>query len=220
MPSPTGTLVAPVAPVAVPAPSPTAQPATPPRQAFAPKDECAALPGFAAFREALFAAIRTRDGDGLAKLADPAVRLDFGGGAGPDELRRRLATTRPELWDELDSIVRLGCAADGGVATMPWVFSRWPDSVDPYAGRLVLGTSVPLRRRPAPAAPERERLDWALVSLAGDGFDPKAPYTEVTAPGGARGFVETARLRSLLDYRIIADRIDGEWRITALIAGD
>ena len=64
-------------------------------------------------------------------------------------------------------------------------------------------------------------LDWALVTLKGDGFDPAAKYAEVTATDGSTGFVATAKLRSLLDFRLIADKADGgTYRITALIAGD
>ena len=59
------------------------------------------------------------------------------------------------------------------------------------------------------------------MTLEGQGFDPAARYAEVTAADGSRGFVATAKLRSILDYRLIADKAEGgEYRITALIAGD
>ena len=164
--------------------------------------------------------MKARDADALVKLVDPGVRLDFGGGAGPDELRQRLTATRSELWGELGALLLLGCAADGGVATMPWIFSRMPETIDPTGAMLVLGEGVPLRQRPLPDAAVVERLGWALVTLPGGGFDPKARFAEVIAPSGAHGYLESARLRSLLDYRVIADRIDGAWRVTAIVAGD
>ena len=86
---------------------------------------------------------------------------------------------------------------------------------------LVTGSEVPLRRKPSPDAPAVRSLDWALVTLKGDGFDPAAKYAEVTATDGSTGFVATAKLRSLLDYRLVADKSEGgTYRITALIAGD
>lgn len=187
---------------------------------YPPRDACAKLPGFASFRDKLFAAARARDVDAFAALADPAVHLDFGGGAGLDELKKRLAARDAPLWSEIDALAGLGCAADKGVATLPWIFARVPERADPYKTMLVTGSHVPLRAKAAASAPAKAELDWALVTLAGASFDPKARFAEVVAPGGARGFVETVKLRSILDYRLIADRSGGEWKITALIAGD
>lgn len=219
----------PVAPPATPVP-PSAASATPaaepsgsakPLAAYPPRDECAKLPGFAAFRDALFAATAKRDGEALVALADPEVHLDFGGGAGRDELRKRLADPKSGLWGEIAALASLGCAADGTVATLPAIFSRMPDDIDPGRTMLVTGNDVPLRRKPAPGAPAVRSLDWALVTLKGEGFDPAARYAEVSASDGSAGFVATAKLRSLLDYRLIADSSGSEgYRITALIAGD
>ena len=204
--SPSRVSLAPPAPVAAPALA----------ASYPPRDECAKLPGFAAFREALFAAVAKRDAAALAGLADPAVNLDFGGGSGPDELRKRLEGN-PALWGELAALADLGCAADGGVATLPWIFSRMPDSVDAYQESLVTGKAVPLRAKAAADAKELAKLDWAVVEAVGAPAD--TVWREVTS-GKARGFVETSKLRSLLDYRLIADRQDGEWKITAFVAGD
>ena len=204
-----------------PEPSETAEAPAPTKLAsYPPRDECARLPGFAAFREALFSAVRARDAEALAALAHPDVKLDFGGGAGPDELRRRLTETRPELWGELAGLASLGCAADAGVATLPWIFARVPDAADPYRAMWVTGAGVPLRAKGAAGAQELARLDWALVNVVGASFDPKAAWVEVETAGKTRGYVAGARLRSVLDYRLIADREGDAWKITAFIAGD
>lgn len=225
------TLTAPIEPSpsasASPTPSDTASatpaPAAPlkPLATFPPRDECGKLPGFTAFRNAVFAATAKRDGEALVALADPDVRLDFGGGAGRDELRKRLADPKAPLWGEIVALAPLGCADDGTVATMPAIFSRVPDDVDPGRTMLVTGSDVPLRARPSPSAPEVRKLDWALVTLKGDGFDPAARYAEVDAADSSTGFVANTKLRSILDYRLVADKgADGAYRITALIVGD
>ena len=188
---------------------------------FPPRNECAALPGFAAFRDKLAAAVRKRDAAAMAALADPAVRLDFGGGAGRDELRARLSSGRDDLWGQLRDVLDLGCAADGDLATMPWVFSRMPDSVDPYRAMLVRGEKVPLRERPSAGAPVKAELSWTLVVPVAAETDPQARFVEVeTAERTMRGFVDAGRLRGLLDYRLIAEPQAGDWAITAFIAGD
>lgn len=222
-------LVAPIAPpvdaaTASPEPTepvPSAEPAAKPGPvvAYPPRDECAKLPGFAEFRDKLFAAAKAKDVEALAALADPKINLDFGGGAGTDELRKRLSDPKVRLWDEIAALSGLGCAVDGGIATMPAIFSRVPEDVDAATTMLVTGTDVPMRAKPERTAETVRTLDWALVSLA-KGFDPGATYTEVTAADGSRGHVLTAKLRSLLDYRLIAERQGEDWKITALIAGD
>ena len=204
-------------PSASPSPSPT--PTAVALASYPPRDECARLPGFAAFRDQFFAAAKARDADAFAALADPRINLDFGGGAGTDELEKRLSDPKVRLWDEIAALSGLGCAADGGIATIPAIFSRVPEDVDPATTMLVTGAGVPLRAKPERAAEAVRTLDWALVTLAA-GFDPTATYTEVAAGDGSRGHVLTAKLRSLLDYRLIADREGGEWKITALVAGD
>ena len=187
-----------------------------PLVSYPPQDECAKLPGFAAFRDSLFTAVRKRDAAALTALADPAVNLDFGGGSGTDEWRTRLASS-PALWGELAQLDGFGCAEDGGVVTMPWIFSRVPDAVDANSAMLVTDKGVPLRSGTAADAKELAKLDWALVATVG--ASEAGAFREVTS-GKSRGFVETAKLRAVLDYRLIADRQNGEWKVTAFVAGD
>ena len=213
-PSPEAAALAAPLPVA----APFARPAPP--ASYPPQDECATLPGFAAFRDSLFAAVRKRDAAALTALADPAVNLDFGGGSGVEEWRKRLEAT-PALWGELAALEGLGCAADGGIVTLPWIFSRVPDSVDVYSAMLVTGQGVPLLAQPAADATPLARLDWVLLEAVGS--PEPAAYREIASgpkTDRVRGFVETARLRGVLDYRLIADRQNGEWNITAFVAGD
>ena len=203
----------------LPAADPTAKPG--PLTAYPPRDECAKLPGFAEFRDKLFAAAKAKDVEALVALADPKINLDFGGGSGVEEFKKRLSDPKVRLWDEIGALSGLGCAADGGIATLPWIFSRLPETYDD-ASRAMLGAGpdLALRDKPAADANVLRTLAWPVVELVGAGFDRAARFTQVRLADGAQGYLETARLRSLLDYRLIADREGGEWRITALIAGD
>ena len=192
-----------------------------PEIAFAPHDECAARPGWKAFRDKLGSAVSSRNAAALAALADRNVKLDYGGGAGRPELLRRLRRPASGLWHDLATILPLGCSVEGGLAALPWYFWRIPNSVDPANTMLVTGEAVPLRAAPRPAARTIAALDWPMVVLTGKSFDPTARFTRVrTRAGGRDGFVETRHLRSLLARRIIAEQNADEWRITAIVAGD
>lgn len=189
--------------------------------AYAPRDECAAQSGAAAFRGALADAIGRRDAAALVALADPQVKLDFGEGAGQAELRKRLTGEEgPALWRELAELLPLGCAVDDGNLVLPWFFAQDLAVDDPYGTLLVTGDRVPLLPQADAAAPPLRLLSWALVEPR-EGYDESAEFQPVrTIDGGVAGFVAAAKLRSPIGYRLIAGRVGKAWKIEAFIAGD
>jgi hypothetical protein len=190
---------------------------------YAPRDECAGLPGWKPFAASIRAAIAKRDSRALAALASKDILLDFGGAAGPAELIRKLDDQAGlELWDDLDRVLGLGCASGEGAkrASMPWFWEQDLGGADPFEVWLVTGDGVPLLPTADPEVTPRARLGWVLVGPVGD-YDWKARYRQVRVVGGKeQGYVEARFLRSQIDYRLISERIAGTWRITHLIAGD
>lgn len=186
--------------------------------AYAPRDGCIDLKGADNFRQRLALAVEARDAEGVAALAAPDVKLDFGGGGGRAELLARLAAGDDALWAELEELMQLGCAANGqGGATIPWYFAQ-DIPADPYSGMIVTGNEVPLRESPDAVAVPLAELNWDAVELLDD-FDPEAPYQRVRFDD-MTGYVETDKLRSIIDYRITASSRNDKWRITSFVAGD
>jgi hypothetical protein len=185
---------------------------------FAPRDECGELEGAAEFRERLIETVQLRDADALVALAAEDIKLDFGGGAGTAELRSRLYNEPYNLWQELEALLPLGCAANeqGGI-TIPWIFAQDLGQADPYASMLVLGEDVPVLSAPRASAERIGTISWDLVTLPSlqDGA-----FQQITLPGDRTGFIASDKLRSVLDYRILASRRNGQWSMTSLIAGD
>ncbi|MEO5586375.1 MAG: hypothetical protein ABIQ81_01635 [Novosphingobium sp.] len=186
---------------------------------FTPLETCNRLPGAAAFRTALAAAVRQRNAAALVALASPNVKLDFGDGSGAAELRQRLAGAEGrKLWRELDRIVPLGCAVQQGNLAIPSMFTHDFRALDPFDIMVVTGVRVPLRATAGPAARPLRLLSWTVVTpLSGD--DSAKPYRRVRL-GRQTGYVEAAKLRSPLDYRMIVSRGWGGWKIDAFLAGD
>lgn len=209
-------------PSAAPEPDESEVPApdAPAIASYPPRDDCAKQPGWRGFRARLAQAVVRRDADALVTLAEPDVQLDYGGGHGAEELRKRLDSPDYRLWDKLAAILPLGCGFQGGLAAMPWVFWNTPESLDPYQGMWVTGTDVPLREKPAPDAPVLATLDWALVEAAPH-TQASSKFVKVT-PAGTKlsGYIDPGALRSVIDYRVIVEPKVGDWRITAFIAGD
>lgn len=201
-------------------PAPVEQPAGP----WAPRDECDDLPGAVDFLASLQAAIDTRDADALVALAADDVKLDFGGGAGKQQLRERLAANDGEHWDTLAELLELGCAArDETGMTLPWYFAQ-EIPVDPYMGAIVTGEDVPIYSAPATDAEVEATLSWDAVERlpdeTGDEDFARVGWLDPETDQRVEGYIATEMLRSLLDYRLIANRRNNRWRITALIAGD
>jgi hypothetical protein len=193
---------------------------------FAPRDECGGLEGASDFRMRLTEAVRLRDAGTIAALAADDVKLDFGGGEGTAELKARLGDPERELWRALDELLTLGCAAseDGGI-TIPWFFAQEMGEIDPYSALLVMGEDVPVLAEPRASAERLDAITWDLVEAASyyddsASSDPEAPFQKVRVAGGGIGFIATEKLRSLIDYRLIASSRNGRWRITSFVAGD
>ncbi len=215
-----------VAASALPSPEPnespsalaSAEPPVPPDPTYPPRDDCSSAPGWPAFHKALITAVRARDSTALAALASADITLDYGGGSGVEELKKRLAEPERKLWAELDAIMPLGCAIEGGLAAMPWVFWSIPDDIDGYNAMLVTGDTVNLLMLPRQVT--QANIGWHIVGIDPMDFQPDKPLTKVTLRDGRMGRVPTAKLRSLLDYRLIAEPKGDTWQITAFIAGD
>ncbi len=202
---------------------------------FAPRNECADLPGAAQFLHDLNAAVAAQDAEALVALAAEDIKLDFGAGGGTAELQRRLAEPGGDLWGVLAELAELGCAANSqGGLTLPWYFEQRFPVPDPFGAFVVTGTDVPLRSAPRADAPILARLDWAAVELAPGG--PEAPGMRhvrvVPEPGEGEdsagapgpppptGYVAEDDLRSIVDYRLTAASRNGKWRIISFLAGD
>lgn len=213
----------PSAPASVAAPI-ASEPAAPLLKAasYPPRDECRDLPGWSEFRSKLENAVTSRDADALAALTAPDVQLDFGGGQGPAELKRRLNGQTEfdyKLWDQIAATLRLGCGFKKGEAFLPWIYWNAPEIADPYSAMLVLGNDVSVRANANPTSRLVARLNWALVTIK-EGTDPTTPVVAVNLPDGRTGYMEGAKLRSLIDYRLIAERGKQGWQIVSIIAGD
>lgn len=196
------------------------QPAKLAQGKYAPHDECREQAGATAFRTELSAAIAARDIDRLAALAAPDVMLNYGGGAGVDQLRAMAAQNGELFWNELDQLMTLGCALnkEGGI-TLPWYFAQDFGQVEPMNGMIVTGENIPVYAAVAGNAAPAGAISWDVVELV-NGLRPDQPRQQVETSDGRVVFIATDKLRSLLDYRLVASSRDGKWSFTQLIAGD
>lgn len=198
---------------------------------FAPRDDCAGMPGAVEFRAALSAAVAARDANALVALADSKVRLGFGGIDGAANMRSDFSQPDGGMWDELTEVIALGCATnEQGDIIMPRYFAQ-DTGGDPFETLIVTGEKVPLHRSPDDASPHLASISWDAVDLvltANDegvstfGGPDETGWVQVRTRGArpVEGYMRESQLRSVVDYRLIASKAESGYRITALLAGD
>lgn len=187
---------------------------------YAPRNDCGQESGGRAFRDKLAHAALANDAEAIAALASPNIKLGFAGDDGRERFLAELKNPDGKLMAEIKRLLPLGCAVSKeGSLVAPWYFAQDMGDIDGYAATIVTGEDVPLHAAADATSPVRRRISWDLVELNA-GLYPERDFQQVEAADGTKGFMPTAKLRSLLDYRLLADREDGEWKITAIVAGD
>lgn len=194
-----------------------------------PVDEAAADPSFVLFRARLLEAVATRDTTFVLAHLHPNVKVGFGGDGGITGFRRNWLTPDggEDLWAELATFLPFGSTYDAhpaGVtdgatarAIVPYWFGAWPDGVDAFEHRLVVGENVNVRAAAQADAPVLTQLSHAIVRAESFSDEPWSPIVLET---GEVGYVASRFVRSPIGYRMGFVKVDGRWRITFFVAGD
>ena len=196
--------------------------------ALEPVDEASRDPAFAAFRASLVEAVDKHDVAGLLRLVGPDVNYTFGpsSGPGPAGFRKFWKLDRPgsELWGVLGTVLRMGGAfgEEGTLFSAPYVYGAWPSGYDEFTHGAILGPEVPLMAKPGASGAKLATLRYSIVRFVDrEGRVVQGQrWLKVQVPGGAMGFVRESEVRSPIDYRAVFSKVRGEWRLTALVAGD
>ena len=190
-----------------------------------PRNECTTVPGLSQVDASLRTAAQMSDTGALLAVMDDDILLDFGGGSGKAELTKRLTSPDYLLWDQLDRVLRLGCGlatdAQGNQnAAWPWYFNKDLGQGDPYETNIVTGTGVRLRSGPSLNSRIIGTVSWDYVFFTGSYDDEPGSFAKVRTRSGQEGYMAVDYLRSEVDYRLVANKESGAWKITAFIAGD
>jgi hypothetical protein len=185
-----------------------------------PRDECQKDAGFAAYRASLASAVRAKDAKRLLALTSDDIDFSFGGDSGKVEFARSWRLDRPresKLWQELETVLRLGCAFNEGQAEAPWLYARFPRGLDPFDHAVVVRPGATAHVTPNAGGQVLAKLSWDILPIVSD---LGGAWTEVRLPDGRPAFVRGSDLRSPIDYRAGFERRNGRWLMTMFIAGD
>lgn len=185
-----------------------------------PRDESGRDPAFAAFLAQFRETVKKKDTPALMRAVSPDIKNSFGGDDGAEAFRRiwDLNADSSPVWGVLNQLLGLGGRwFDDSQYCAPYVYTDFPDDLDPFEHAVIIGEGVRLRMAPDGKAQPIARLTYEIVQVVKR--DPE--WTQVRTLGGVRGFAATAYLYSPAAFRAcFASNAAGAWQMRALVAGD
>ena len=176
---------------------------------LSPVDESGRDPSLVAYLAKFKDAVAKKDRGALVPLIDPDIKLGFGGEGG-------ITNFQPD-WTLLQRLLNLGGAWKAGSYSIPYVFAKFPDDLDPFDYAAVTGSGVWLRERPSADARGLRQLAYDIVKVEDQGEQ----WWKVQTLGGERGYLSARFIWSPIGYRAIFQKNRrGEWKLSALVAGD
>lgn len=186
-----------------------------------PIEQCKSDAGFNRFRNKLTQVVARHDRHGLLALLDPNVMIGFDGQRGRDQFARRWSfdpTEYGNVWDQLRTMLRLGCVNPNGVRLIPSLSEQLDDhgADEAFELRLIL-PGAKLFTEPGNEATATSVPAWSLATAT---ESPGDLWTGVRLADGRQGLVPDDKVYEPLGYRMTIEKRGGRWMITAFVAGD
>ncbi|HBB33987.1 MAG TPA: hypothetical protein DDZ80_09535 [Cyanobacteria bacterium UBA8803] len=216
-------------------PTPSTVQATPyPRRPYKLRDQVPANSSFYQFRERLQQAIRDRDAKFVEAIADPKIQITFGlpkpfsslGFDNPNSLS----------WKRLERIINIGCTPSEAPAGTKMDAYQCPHASqaslgDPFSDVYIVGENINVRAQPRNDSPIVGVLSNEVVKSDPAGLERLTEqqrqeqqtvegWQPIITPAGQRGYVSSRYAYYPAGYRARFENKQGEWKMTAFIAGD
>lgn len=183
-----------------------------------PVDDAPQDAALVAYRNQLLEAVRRNDAAGVVALVDPKIRTSFGDGGGAAEFRK--AISREEVMADLEFVLshggRFQGEGDSRSFWAPYVYGAWPEEHDAFQSLAVIDGNVPLRESKDPSSPVVATLAYDIVTLVMS----EGELRQVKTGDGKIGWVDARHVRSPIGYRAGFNKVQGQWKMNAFVAGD
>ena len=169
--------------------------------------------------------VKTKNLKALMGYIDSEIYSSFGGDPGIDDFQEywglNKTPKKSKLWDELDTVLRLGGIMKGREMVFPYLFVDWPDGFDAFDYQAIIGNRVNLRKKPSMGSKIIRQLNYEIVLP----FDNPPPHDnlkwyKIRTYDNKIGYVNEKYIRSPIDYRLFIKKTKKGWRINTMIAGD
>lgn len=178
---------------------------------------------FASFRDRVKTAVAKRDVRFIRSSLAANANFGFGGAISFEQLR--LDNAQSPTWKALEKTFGLGCAPQGSRDAgwvCPSAVAAWRRvTVEHHDHAVVTGTNVIARSAPRADAESVGELSNEVVRVLQRPANNNAPeWTAVVLASGKPAYILDRHLYSPAEYRVTFRKINGEWKITGLLAGD
>ncbi len=185
-----------------------------------PVEQCDKDASFTKFRDALKQVTQKKDREALLRMLSPHVLVNFGGAEGPEAFAAEwdFDPNSHGIWDQLRTMLWMGCARDGGARLIPSLSLQIEPSADDdlYDMRVVLPGAKLFKQRGIEASANLI-APWTVVTATDTAGD---LWTGVRLPNGVTGWISDDDLYEPAGYRMVIEKLRGKWMITAFVAGD
>lgn len=186
-------------------------------------DEAAQNPDFLQFRYELLEALKLKDLAFIKAHIDDTIRYSFGVNDGVTGFLESWALLdnpeKSDFWTELSEVINLGGSFDAaGSFVAPYVYSKFPESIDAFQNSAVVSDAVKLYSQPNTDSEVIGLLNYNIVQVTAE--RQVSLWQKVTVSDGVAGYVQSKYLRSPIDYRAMFAKKDGTWKMVFFVAGD
>lgn len=183
-----------------------------------PIDQCKSDASFLNFLAGLKRIVARNDRAALLALLAPDVLVDFGGGTGSKAFEEEWKFDPHEpgnVWDQLETMLKMGCAKDGGSRIIPSLPMQVEQDI--AFEWVVILPGAKLYRAVGEFSPKPQTIAWTVATVTSRVSD---TMTGVKLPDGREGYIPDDLVYEPIGYRMIVEKHGGKWMITAFVAGD
>ena len=192
---------------------------------FTPVDESLGDPSFVVFKKDLNEAIRKHNSTFIKKILADDVQYTFG--ADPDRKSAQdgflkhykiVEGRNSEFWNDLQSVIDLGCTKTEKAFSCPYVYSKWPDKFDSYTYIATVKEKTAIKVKPQSSAKTIRIADYEILKLYSD--QRVDGWYTIDLGDKKEGFVSQSEARGPTGYRAEFIKTSAGWKLKYFIAGD
>ncbi len=185
----------------------------------------------AIFLAELDTALQHKDSDFIYGMLASDIMNGFGGNGGIAEFKEywNNLNTNSAFWAIMPQILKFGgnYEEDNTVYTVPYVFSNWPghETYNVFEHLAVTGTKVNVRDKPnTETSTVLGQLSYCIVKFDYDRTEELGELSSwsyvMSTNSNLEGYMHNDYLWSPINYRASFHKINGQWKLTYLVAGD
>jgi len=176
------------------------------------------------FKNEILNAIEKKDTNFIVSVLDTNILNSFGGNGGIQEFwdMWQIEDPNTSFWNELKKVFTMGGTFidnNKNMFAMPYLFSIWPEDLDPFTYVAAINKNVELYESPSKKSKIIKKISYEILMLV-DFEEENNNWKNVMTLDSVYGFIQKDFIRSPIDYRVVLQKEKDKWKIISFVAGD